>query len=70
MYLKVPYVKVGNLVHDASVKEVKAALPADMPGLTVDDNLGYPSVNFPDGSKYPDLQRVQKVLQERGFETE
>lgn len=70
MYLKVPYVKVGSLVQDASVKEVQAALPADMPGLTVDNDLGYPSVNFPDGSKYADLQYVQKALQEKGFETE
>jgi len=68
MYLKVYY---NPNKQDAQVDEVRAMLPADMPGFTVDRIPGScVAVNFPQGSKYSDFQRVQKVLQDAGFETE
>lgn len=68
MYLKVPYHKDENGTHNATIEQVQDAIANEMDGLTVDDDLHYPSVEFPDGATYADYQRVQRVLIERGFE--
>lgn len=67
MYLKVYASPSG---HDASVIEVKSALPSDMHSLTVDSDLGHASVEFPKGASWADRERVRKALQQAGFETE
>lgn len=66
MYMKVYYYRDKA----ATVAQVKAALPSDVQGLTVDANLGYPCVEFPDGATPADWTKVQQVLQAAGFETE
>jgi hypothetical protein len=68
MYLKVPYVKENGVTRFATVEEVQTALPKDMQGLTVDTALNYPCVEFPAGASYEDHQRVQKHLEDAGFE--
>jgi hypothetical protein len=67
MYLKVYYNPKGR---DASVAEVKAALPTVIPCMSVDNDLGYPAVAFPQGASWADRERVRKALQQAGFETE
>lgn len=70
MYLKVPHKKHGNLVKDATVEEVENALKSIAPniGLTVDMDLNYPCVEFPAGTSYQEYQRVEKALNDAGFE--
>lgn len=68
MYLKVPYHKDANGTHDATVEQVEEALEGEMDGLTVDTDLNYPCVEFPEGATHTDYQRVQKVLENAGFE--
>ncbi len=67
MYLKCYYNPKGKI---ASVQEVESALPKDIACLTVDASMGYCAVNFPDKAPYEQWKRVQKVLQDAGFETE
>lgn len=67
MYLKVYY---GPDKKDATIEQVEKALPKDMEGLNVFDGSGIACVDFPEGSPYSDWQRVQKILQDAGFETE
>ena len=71
MYLKVYYVKDGGKSRDATVADVQAALPTDMPGLSVED---LPTcctiVEFPKGATYADSRKLAKHLQSQGFETE
>lgn len=67
-YLKVYYNSQGE---KASVAEVQAALPLDMPELTVDFVDGTSTiVLFPQNATYQDVRTLATYLRERGFETE
>lgn len=63
MYLKVPY----HNGKETTIEEVKAALPDDIEGLTVDTDLNYPSVEFPPDASYEDYKRIEEVLKAKGF---
>lgn len=69
MYLKVPY-GPGPGKQIADPEAVKAALPADISGLIVDTDLGYPCVEFPRNAPYTNLERVRETLRKAGFETD
>jgi hypothetical protein len=64
-YLKVPY--VGKPMRTPTIEEVKAALPADAQGLSVDLDLNYPCVEFPQGTKSAAIESVVKHLEAQGF---
>ncbi len=68
-YLKVPYAPrvPGASARIATIEEVQAALPAGVDGLAVDDDLGYPSVTFPEGTLYATMERVVDHLEDSGF---
>jgi hypothetical protein len=66
-YWKVPY-SAKNKGQYATVEEVQAALPADVEGLTVDESLNYPCVNFPEGTPNETMQKVKEHLESQGFE--
>lgn len=71
MYLKVYYVKENGKLRDAAIADVQAALPDDMPGLTVNFIDGDCTiVKFPKGAKYQESVKLAKHLQNQGFETE
>lgn len=63
-YWKVPYSPKGGY---ATVEEVQADLPSDVPDLSVDEDLNYPSVQFPAGTSSETMQKVKKHLQDHGF---
>lgn len=66
-YIKVPYsAKYPGQI--ATIEEVKAALPNDVPGLTVDLDLHYPCVEFPQGTSSATIEKVVKHLENQGFE--
>jgi hypothetical protein len=65
-YWKVPY-SAKNKGQYATVEEVQAALPSDVPGLSVDEDLNYPSVQFPAGTSSETMQKVKQHLQNQGF---
>lgn len=67
MYLKVYYTPAKRA---PSVAEVKAALPADLRTLEVDDRQDFIQVIFPQSTAWADYQRVRRTLQAAGFETE
>ncbi len=68
-YLKVPYApKIpGASARIATIEEVQAALPAGVDGLAVDNDLGYPSVTFPERTSYATMKRVVDHLENSGF---
>lgn len=71
MYLKIYYVRDGGRLRDATIADVQAALPADMPGLEVDEIAGSCTiVEFPEGATHEDSRKLAKHLQRQGFETE
>ena len=71
MYLKVYYVRDGGTSRDATIADVQAALPADMPGLSVDEIAGSCTiVELPKGATYEDSRKLAKHLRSQGFETE
>jgi len=49
----------------ATIEEVQAALPSDVPGLSVDDGLRYPCVRFPENASNETMQKVKKHLRVR-----
>lgn len=67
MYLKCYYNANKGI---ASISEVEEALKRAGMSFVVDNDLGYPSVNFPPTASYEDWERVQSVLRDAGFETE
>jgi len=67
-YYKVNERRVDGKYHDTTVEEVQTALPSDVEGLTVDDALRYPCVNFPDGVSIETMQKVKMHLEAQGFE--
>jgi len=71
-YLKVPYAPkvAGSNTRIATVEEVRSALPTDVEGLTVDEALRYPCVNFPEGTTYATMKKVNDHLKSQGFEVE
>lgn len=70
MYLKVPYHKVEGETNWATIEDVTAAIQEIAPaaGLTVDNYFNFPSVNFPDETPYAEYKRIEKALQDAGFE--
>lgn len=67
-YYKVNERRVNGVSHWTTVEEVQAALPDDVEGLTVDEALRYPCVNFPRGTSVETMQKVKKHLESQGFE--
>jgi len=67
-YYKVNERRVNGKSHDTTVEEVQACLPSDVEGLTVDDVLRYPCVNFPNGVSIETMQKVKRHLESQGFE--
>ncbi|HEX3642902.1 MAG TPA: hypothetical protein VHV10_16585 [Ktedonobacteraceae bacterium] len=65
-YWKVPY-SAKNKGQYATIDEVQAALPSDVVGLTVDESLNYPCVQFPEGTKSETMQKVRQHLLDQGF---
>jgi hypothetical protein len=65
-YWKVPY-SAKNKGQYATVEEVQAALPTEVTGLTVDEDLNYPCVMFPEGTDDATMQKVRKHLLDQGF---
>lgn len=63
------YLKIGKW--DATVEEVQQALAElvpDVEGLTVDNDLNYPAVEFPDGTPHEVYKRVEQALNDAGWE--
>lgn len=70
MYLKVPY-KPGDPKEFATVEDVQQALKVlvpDVEGLTVDNDLNYPCVEFAPGTPHTVYERVEKALNDAGWE--
>jgi len=65
-YWKVPY-SAQRKGQYATIEEVQAALPSDVPGLSVDDGLRYPCVRFPENASNETMQKVKKHLESQGF---
>jgi hypothetical protein len=65
-YWKVPY-SAKDKGKYATVDEVKAALPTDVEGLTVDEDLNYPCVQFPEGTSSKTMKKVRQHLLDQGF---
>lgn len=68
-YLKVPY-SAKNRSEIATVEEVKEALPDDVEGLTVDLDLNYPCVEFPQGTSNATIEKVVQHLESQGFQVD
>jgi hypothetical protein len=67
-YWKVNERRIDGVSHWTTVEEVQAALPKDVEGLTVDEALRYPCVNFPKGTSTETMQKVKRHLESQGFE--
>ena len=61
------YLKVYRPSGSCSVEEVKNALPQDISGLKVDDDLGDVSVVFPNSVSRQEMEKVEKHLESQGF---
>lgn len=67
-YYKVNERQVNGVRHSTTIAEVQNALPSDVKGLTVHDDLRYPCVEFPRGTSIETMEKVKKCLEDQGFE--